>query len=409
MRIAIYHNLPSGGGKRALLEMTKGLAKRYEIDVYTLSCAEHEFCDLRPYCNQHVVFPFSPLPLVHRPFGRLNQGIRVLDLFRLNILQRQIANQIDSRNYSVVFVHHCQYGQSPGLLRFLQTPSVYYCQEPPRKIYEPQFDRPYARYSQAQRWGNLFDPLPSLYLYTVKKLDYQNVRAAGQVLVNSAYSRESLYRTYGLFARICYLGVDTDRFYPIKTQKENHVLSVGALSPRKGFDFLIEGLSKLDHSCRPRLILVSNHTEMCEQNYLNGLAKRHQVTIDFLSTISDNQLLQLYNQTLATVYAPVMEPFGFVPLESMACGTPVVGVNEAGVRESVTDGVTGFLTERDPEMWACSLNKLLSDPVLANEFGQNGLRQVKTSWTWAASLIQLERELQAAANSTSVTERTSNA
>lgn len=409
MRIAIYHNLPSGGGKRALFEMTRRLATKHQVDIYTLATAEHEFCDLRPYCNQHIVSPFSPLPLARRPFGRLNQGIRTLDLLRLNISERQIANQIDSGNYNAVFVHHCQYGQSPGLLRFLQTPSVYYCQEPPRKIYEPSFSRPYARYSQAQRWGNLIDPLPGLYRYTVRKLDYQNVRAARRVLVNSAYSRESLYRTYGLFARICYLGVDTDRFYPIRTKKEDYVLSVGALSPRKGFDFLIEGLSKLKHSCRPRLILVSNHTEMREQNYLSDLARHHQVTIDFLSKISDKQLLQLYNQTLATVYTPVMEPFGFVPLESMACGTPVVGVNEAGVRESVTDGVTGFLTERDPEIWASSLNKLLSNPALANELGQNGLHQVKISWTWDASLIQLERELQATANSTSATEQTRNA
>ena len=51
----------------------------------------------------------------------------------------------------------------------------------------------------------------------------------------------------------------------------------------------------------------------------------------------------------ATVYAPIMEPFGFVPLESMACGTPVVGVCEGGVRETIRHEETGLLVDRDPE------------------------------------------------------------
>lgn len=78
MNIAIYHNLPSGGGKRALHEMTRRLAERHALDVYTLSCAEHDFGDLRPYAKKYIVYPFQALPLVRRPFGRLNQGIRTV-------------------------------------------------------------------------------------------------------------------------------------------------------------------------------------------------------------------------------------------------------------------------------------------------------------------------------------------
>lgn len=83
MKIAVYHNLPSGGGKRALFEMTRRLAEQHTVDVYTLSTAEHEFCDLRPSVARHEIWPFQPLPLARRPFGRLNQGIRSADLRRL--------------------------------------------------------------------------------------------------------------------------------------------------------------------------------------------------------------------------------------------------------------------------------------------------------------------------------------
>ncbi len=55
MKLAIYHNLPSGGGKRALYEMTKRLAVRHTVDVYAPSTAEHSFCDVRPLVRKHNV------------------------------------------------------------------------------------------------------------------------------------------------------------------------------------------------------------------------------------------------------------------------------------------------------------------------------------------------------------------
>lgn len=397
MKIAIYHNLPSGGGKRALYEMTRRLAERHTLDVYTLSTSEHDFCNLRPYCRAHEVFPFTPLSLAHSPFGRLNQGIRTLDLLRLYRLQRTVAQQIDNAGYDVVFVHHCRYGQSPSLLQFLKASSIYYCQEPPRLLHEPPVPRPYADFSQLQRLGNLFDPLPGLYQRILTRLDRDNVRGATRVLVNSHYSRETLYRVYGIFAFVNYLGVDTELFRPLDMPKAEFVLSVGALNPRKGFDFLIRSLALLDAAQRPPLVIVSNFQDAHERQFLEDLAAENQVSVTFKTLVSDEELVQLYNQARLTLYAPVMEPFGFVPLESIACGTPVVGVREAGVRESVLHNVTGLLTERAPQDFAVAVAELLVDAPRCLDMGQQGRELVEQRWRWEDTAQTLEHHFVAMA------------
>jgi glycosyltransferase involved in cell wall biosynthesis len=402
MKIAIYHNLSSGGAKRALYEMTRQLFEHHTLDVYTLSTAERDFCNLQPYSHAREIFPFTPLPLARSPFGRLNQGIRALDLLRLHHLQRGMAQQIDSAGYDVVFVHHCRYGQSPGLLQFLKTPSVYYCQEPPRLLHEPPVPRPYTEFSNLQRLGNLFDPLPGIYQRVLMRLDRNNVVAATRVLVNSHYSRESLYRVYGIFPFVCYLGVDTGHFRPLNVPaRSRFLLSVGALTPRKGFDFLILSLALLDTAQRPPLVLVSNFQDTRERRFLEQLAAEKQVTVTFRTRVSDEELVQFYNAARLTLYAPVMEPFGFVPLESMACGTPVIGVREAGVRESVVHETTGLLTEREPCAFAAAIVDLLASEPTYEEMTQQGQERVEKQWQWENTVQTLERHFATIAGRTS--------
>jgi glycosyltransferase involved in cell wall biosynthesis len=244
-----------------------------------------------------------------------------------------------------------------------------------------------------QRLGNWFDPLPGIYWRTLARLDHQNVKAATRVLVNSHYSRETLYRTYGIFAHVAYLGVDTEKFRPLGLPRENFVLSVGALNPRKGFDFLIESLAFLEASQRPQLVIVSNFQDARERQFLEKLATEKQVRVTFKAMIPDEDLVRLYNQAQLTLYAPIMEPFGFVPLESMACGTPVVGVREAGVRETVRDGVTGVLTEREPRLMAVAIRDLLNAPALITEYSAKARKNTVTHWSWEHAITTLEHFL----------------
>ncbi len=402
MRIAIYHNLPSGGAKRTLGESVERLSGFHEIDVYTLGCADHQFADIRGMVSKHAIFHFNPTPLVRSPFGRINQAIRLFDLLRLKRLNQKIANIIEHGKYDVVFVQPCMFEGSPSLLKYVsQTPSVFYCHETLRILYEKMPSRPYDSLdSPLHRLLNMIDPLSGLYRGYLQREDRLNVRSAQVVLANSYYSRDAIAAAYGVKPKVSYHGVDTNLFRPNNLDRESWVLSVGSITPLKGFDFLIRTLAHIHYEQRPTLKIVSNFSNPPEYEYLSQLARDLSVSIEIILGVSDEELVRLYNKAALTVYAPIKEPFGLIALESMACSTPIVAVDEGGLRESVVPNSVGLLVERDEEEFAHAISFLLQHPELCSGYGINGRKEVERKWTWQRAVDSLERTLfEAAGNS----------
>src|SRR5262245_41716752 len=113
MRIALFHNVPSGGAKRAIYEWVRRLAPNHSIEAYTLSGADHSFCDIRPLVRKHRVFDFRARRLLRSPLGRLNQLQRWRDLHELTLVSHEIAEAINSGSYDIVFANTCLYTTIP--------------------------------------------------------------------------------------------------------------------------------------------------------------------------------------------------------------------------------------------------------------------------------------------------------
>ncbi len=399
LRIALYHNLPSGGGKRAVYEWVRRLAERHQIDVYTLNSADHDFCDIRPFVKQHRIFEFLPHGLFQSPWGRLNQFQRWRDLGNLVELGRQIAQEIDAGRYDVVFAHTCIFTFIPTFLQFVRQPSIYYLHEPFGKAYVRKFERPYIRTSQMRAVVNRLDPLIELYAQRLEKVQRRSVQKTTLLLANSEFTREQMKLAFGEDTPVCYLGVDTGTFQPSSESRQPQtVLSVGEFSPRKGFAFLVESLGHIPANRRPRLKLVSNSVVPAEQAYVRDLAEQYGVEIQLRTRLNTTELACEYSAAQLCVYAPVLEPFGLVPLEAMACGTPVVGVREGGVAETVVHEQTGLLVDRAPVQFAAAVQRLLANPELAKQYGQKGREHVLKHWTWDQAVSRLEQYLQASAS-----------
>lgn len=405
MRIAVFHNLPSGGGKRALFEWVQRLSKRHEIDAYTFDGADHDFCDIRPFSHRHQTYRFSPRPTFGSPFGRLNRVQAWRDFNDLVALGGRIAKDIDTVGYDVVFANTCRYTTIPTLLQSTHTPSLCYLHEPFGRTFARPFDRPYERGRKWRPYLDRLDPFIGLLDRRLDAIQSSCVRRTTTMLANSDFTGNQIRNDFGTETSVSRLGVSADGFRPLaNVAKRDFVVSVGELSPRKGFDFVIESLGRIAPEKRPALVLVCNRRYPREQGYINrvhrmeqayieDLAARRGVRLTIMSNLNVTELAEQYNAAKLCVYAPVLEPFGLVPLEAMACGTPVVGVREGGVQESVVHGRTGLLADRDPALFAEAVEELLDHPEKAREMGINGREAVLRDWSWDRSTASLESHL----------------
>lgn len=389
MKIAVFHNLPSGGAKRALCNHVRHLTRLgHLVDVYVPSTANEDFQSLRNDAHSLRVFPVKTTILgVAYSTIRYVPPVRV-SLFDLDRTERGIAETIDGGDYDVVLSEQDRFTSSPFLLKYVRKPLVYYCQQPSR-IQEASIESVYrdTGYEKSQSaWQSMW---VRAFAKRLSKIDRSNASFATYILANSYFSRESIMRAYGLNSFVSYLGVDTTLFRPMGLSRERFVLTVGGCTPTKGFDFIVRSLSRVGSSIRPKLIVVSNSVNLRWKSCLEELARRLSVDVEIRSLVEDEELILLYNSAELVVYAPYLEPFGLVPLEAMACGTPVVAVREGGVRETVIHDRTGILVDRDEGIFSKATETLLRDPLKRDVIAQEARRVILESWTLEAAGARL--------------------
>ncbi len=378
MRVAFFHNLPSGGAKRCAHELINLLSKKHEIDLFIFDKHAEDFLDIRSFVNKTVLVPG----------GETNSGKGFRRLISLKIVKsasKKTAEIINLGNYDLALIMQCKVVNSPFVLRYLKIPSLYFCHEPLAKILEPHY--------RNNDQDGFLGPLKKIFLRWVISIDKYNALKATQICTSSLYCIENIYRNYGIYASLNYLGVNTQSFAPKYLERLPVILLVGALNAAKGQDFLIESVGTM--KIKPEVIFIYNFSygNLEFKKQLINRAKQLGVSVTFNSMVNDQELVSTYNQVSLTVFPSRLEPLGLVPLESMACGTPVIGIAEGGMRETIQDGENGFLTERDPIEFGKAITKLLSDKLLWKSMSDMGVKRVAERWSWEQSCDKLESNI----------------
>jgi glycosyltransferase involved in cell wall biosynthesis len=124
-----------------------------------------------------------------------------------------------------------------------------------------------------------------------------------------------------------------------------------------------------------RLKVVGVPDEPDALTFFKNEVRKHDLDgrVEFLGRVSDDELLKLYARALAVFYAPYNEDYGYVTLEAMASGKPVITAHDSGgTLEFVRDNENGFIVEPTPQGVARVCNLLLNDEALGVGLGRAG-------------------------------------
>jgi glycosyltransferase involved in cell wall biosynthesis len=400
MRIAIWHNLPSGGAKRSLYWEVRELQRRgHYVESWCPSSADQSYLPLGELVHEHVL-PLAIPPLRQDPLGRLRRPYDYL-VARLRAMDahcQQAAAQINAGGFDILFGQGCTFFRTTAISRLVALPKTIYLGEPYRPLYEAMPDLPWAAPAS---WGpgwwapdrlraNMRDALRLAGLRVQVREEVRNARAWDSVLANSLFSRESFLRAYGVSARVRYPGIDTELFVDQARPREQLVVGLGALVPEKNPELIIRAVGQMP-TPRPRLVWVGNVGQAEYIERLRRLAAEYELAFEPRVRVTDTELVELLNRATAMVYAPRLEPFGLAPLEANACATPVVAVAEGGVRETILHEQNGLLVEHDARAMGQALTALFANAAFARELGQHALALVRERWSLPASIDRLEQ------------------
>ena len=167
------------------------------------------------------------------------------------------------------------------------------------------------------------------------------------------------------------------------------------LTPLKGLEQFLEAAAVVARRFAEVRFVVIGETSPTERSYLDvltGLAGRLGIRDRVIFTGLRHDVPCLLACAAVSVMPSLNEALSNVLLESMAAGAPVVATRVGGTPEAVQDGVTGLLVPPgDPGALARAIDRLLSNPELAETVGQSGRHLVRRHFSLDQMVQATER------------------
>ncbi len=223
-----------------------------------------------------------------------------------------------------------------------------------------------------------------------------SARHAALVITDSEAAKIDIVNGYGVPAervRVVYLA-PAELFHPspedraVSEARRRYVgsddpffLFVGKMTGRRSVPVMLEGFAELKRrtSVPHKLLLVGPEIGNID---VRGLVARlglesHLVRQRF---VPDQDLCLLYNAAEALISPSIYETVSLPVLEAQACGTPVICVGTAGMRE-ITGGAALLMPQTDPHEMFMALARLAQEPDLRRELAERGLANaLRFSW-----------------------------
>lgn len=367
MNILYFHphfTYPGGAGK-FVLETGERLAKMgHNVTVLAQSGDEAIIGD---YPNIEFKFIGGPLP------NTISHWIQ------LPILMKRIFEITDDMDIDIIFpqVFPANYWGFLFKRKYPDIPCIWYAHDLSAFIHQMEWIK------------SLKNPIKTLAIISnpvVKLIDYKLVSNVDEIITNSNFTSKFIKKTYNRNSKIIYPGVDITRFTP-SNNKKNNIFAISRLIKVKNVDLLLEAISSVNNAH----LYIGGDGEHKEEliRLSNDLNINKRVT--FLGKLSEKKLNYYYSTSKIVVFPSVNEPFGIVPIEAMASGTPVIASNSGGVVDSVINGKTGFLVEpNNINEMSTKIKEILDDDELCVSMAKKARIHVENNFTWDIAAKRLD-------------------
>jgi glycosyltransferase involved in cell wall biosynthesis len=212
-----------------------------------------------------------------------------------------------------------------------------YCHTPMRYVWD-QFDA----YFGPRRIGLLPSAAARGVAAWLARWDRATAHRVDRFVANSRHVAGRIRRYYNRAATVVYAPVDTRFFTEGADPPDDWFLVVSALVPYKRVDVAIQAAALAGAGLK----IVGTGPDAARLKAMSG------PEVEFLGAVDDATLRSLYRRAAALVL-PGEEDFGIAPVESLACGRPVLALGRGGACETIDDGLTGRLVaEATPAAFA---------------------------------------------------------
>lgn len=351
-----YLNL-RGGVERVILKV----AQHYDASIYAL---EYDKSKVFPeYNNIDIKIIGKDVPLSDRLPYRASQGFR----YGYNFYNIRIKEDYDVLNPHI----------SPSeWIRHRNERVLWYCHTPPREVYDLYETRMQNRSTKEKL---IYAALVGTYKLIAKGI----TKKIEGIATNSNTTRDRIMKYYGKEAAVINPGIDAKEFS--NNGDDKYFLYPSRIVANKRQDYVINAFSQFTKMSKKRYRLVVAGTLSKDPEHQKYMARLREMSkgldVSFKTNLGDGELKRLYSNSTAVLFAAMNEDYGFIPLEAMASGKPVISVNEGGPRETIAEGKTGFLVNSPSEM-AQRMNAIAQDSSEAERMGREGRRLVERKYSW---------------------------
>lgn len=216
---------------------------------------------------------------------------------------------------------------------------------------------------------------------------------ARHVIVTSHVTRDVLAKDYALPAdRIIVALPGTMRAPRAKGSgsKTCHLLSVGSVVPRKGYDLLLDALAACDDldwqvTIAGSLLRAPDHAQ--------ALVARRSPRIHFAGEVASDELARLYDASDLFVMPSHYEGYGMVLGEAMVRGMPIVTTDGGALADTVPPDAALKVTAGDRSALAHALRKAISDARLRARLAEASFAAGAALPTWDETARIIEQVL----------------